>query len=115
MGGKSVNETPGIPSNSGFPGQPGQYTMPAAPPGMTEALAAQMQQAYGGDQAAFLAKLYQPQTFPSYQPLPGFAATAVLPSPVNTTPTTPAVDTGGFVPEPYDVSRQFHPNWNRRT
>ncbi len=113
MSGNSATQNTPAASTTGFPGQPTMYTMPAAPPGMMEALAAQMAQGYGGDQSGYLNQVYQPVTFPSYQPL-GYATPAPA-TPVTPATTTPSPDNGYTMPDnPWDVARAWHPNMARR-
>lgn len=69
MGGNSPTAQTETPTISGFPAMPGSYTMQPAPPGFIEALAAQLQAGYGGNQRAYLDTIYRPMTFPSFHAL----------------------------------------------
>jgi hypothetical protein len=67
MGGSSATTQTEAPTISGFPAAPGTYTMQPAPPGFLEALAAELQAGYGGNQRAYLDTIYRPMTFPAFQ------------------------------------------------
>ena len=67
MGGNSATTQTDAPTISGFPGTPGTYTMQPAPPGFLDALAAELQAGYGGNQRAYLDTIYRPMTFPAFQ------------------------------------------------
>lgn len=72
MGGKSTNETPAVAAPTGFPGQPGTYQLPPAPPGILDQIAAAMAAGYGGGhkaQRAYLDQIYRPMSFQSFQPV----------------------------------------------
>jgi len=81
MGGNNPTTQTETPAISGFPATAGSYTMQPAPPGLIEALAAQLQAGYGGNQRAYLDTVYRPMTFPSFHALGmPVAATAVVPA-----------------------------------
>lgn len=69
MGGSGKTTQTETPTISGFPAAPGTYTLPPAPLGFIEALAAQLQAGYGGNQRAYLNTIYRPMTFTSYHAL----------------------------------------------
>lgn len=69
MGGKSTQEQAPAAGVTGFPGNPGQVSMQAAPPGMLDAIAAALAAGYGGPQSnqrAYLDGIYKPMSYPSF-------------------------------------------------
>jgi hypothetical protein len=99
MGGNSPTTQTETPVVSGFPAAPGSYTMQPAPPGFIEALAAQLQAGYGGDQRAYLDTIYRPMTFPSFHALGmPVAAPAAAPAAPAAAPAAGRGASGGPLP-----------------
>lgn len=88
MGGKSTQETPAVAAPSGFPGQPGTYSMQAAPPGVLDQIAAALAAGYGGGghsaQRAYLDQIYRPMAYQSFQPVGAQIAAPMAAAPAQT-------------------------------
>lgn len=79
MGGNSATQQAITPQTTGFPGSPGMYSMPPAPPGFLDQIAAGLQAGYGGNQPQFVNSIYKPMTFPSFSPAVGSPVAAPAP------------------------------------